>query len=215
MFKLNLSHWITNNLILLFFLSLARLAFFYEFSDAEIYFFNQKTFMAFFIGIRFDLMVLGFCNFVYLILKVFLNLFSLSFLDWLYWSLLLILISLTIALDHSHYGLFKNRLTAESLYKTQIDSYQLGLWLVLAVLVSFSFLFKQLYSLRKSKSIHSSQSKNRYWILALLLSGLCARSSLGPQHIDLRTAQFSDQFFLNTLAINSPYAIDQSLKKRR
>ena len=171
-----------------------------------------EIFNAFWIGFRFDLLVLGFLSFP--VLLTYLN-HAWAWFSSGYWAVCILLMSAMISLDHQHYALFKDRVNAGTCgggnlkLAPLVDPWSMGLWLCCGLFLALAVL------LFRTKGNGHRKIFSWRWIVVFLVAGFMARGSLGPYHLDLRNAEFSKHKFLNLTAINSPYAFDQGMRERR
>lgn len=202
--------------IFAFFLTFTRGAFFLDFSNPDISMWDLEVLKSFFVGLRFDFMVIGFCGFPFLIIS-FLGeknrYFHLAQL--FYWPVILILSSLIIAVDHQHYTMKFDRLSTSQWQSWPVpDFLNLALWLCVGVLFVIPMFFKRFNSAKREDLTNVRQNIKTHTALFILFC-VMARGSFGPHHLDLRFSEISKNKFINHLAINSPYALDQALRDRR
>lgn len=208
---MSMRYWAFGNLYLLALLTICRFVFWLFNGSSTPGLIFEETLMAFVVGLRFDLMVLGFFNFPLLLI-----LWSPRITKQLkyYFVFMAAVVSVISYMDLIYYQQNQDRLNRLFLFPHS----QPG-WDVLLRQLSFSiatFVPAMIYILfiLKWKCSAGTVRPRNYFLIFLLIS-LAARGSLGSHHLDLRHSNISENNFINLLCINSPYALDQALRGRR
>jgi hypothetical protein len=199
--------WLRGNIFLIVLLSVYRI-FFLISIKSELSFSSemQEIIFAFLVGLRFDLMVLGFIN----IPIVFFTKTEKAVKLFPYYFIACAgIVSVMSSLDAIYFQINNDRVNKLFLFPT-LEAEQI----IKIILFSIPFaVFTFLYLSQKEQKIILTNWKT--YLAAIFLVALATRGSLGQHHLDLRHSEISKNNFINLLCINSPYAWDQALRGRR
>lgn len=197
--------WLANNGLLLLLLTIHRLFFVMLFGPEGSRENAMELSTAFLVGVRFDLMVLGFLNFPLLpFLKLKWALKNMRY----YFIVLAFLTAIVTYADYIYYQHNQDRINQLLLFPAQIPQQ----WLY--ALASFGPLIFMIGWMKSCEDTHLVIHWKKY-VGLIFLTALAARGSLGQHHLDLRHSQISQVSFINLTCINSLYALDQALRSRR
>ncbi len=222
-YKKQLGRWAELVVLWLILLQTQRLLFAFAFvRDFE---WSEFAF-AWFMGLRFDLLVIGYYSLLTLPVFYFMgrgwNSKTLAHPYQFMNGVFLLSSAFVFMIDSMHFLLFQDRVSLKTLIGflwVDIDRQYL------ASVGGFLFFFNisttlilYIYGLRRVRSYAQEPllpwSKIQLFLLALLF-GLAARGSLANLHLDLRHTEVSKNRTLNLMVVPSWYALDQAIRLRR
>lgn len=197
-------NWIRGNLFLILALFFQRLFFYLQFGPQFQGAPLSEVFWALLVGLRFDLMVIGYCNVpvVFFLTTSRVQDYLRAYFLWL--SLLLVVVGI---MDHAYFSETGDRLNQYFQWPDLMN-------VLISAPAAINVLPFLIYFYFKRERVKSSFTWKKN-LVAIFIAALSMRGTLGQHHLDLRHAEISTNPKINILAINSAYAFDQALRKRR
>lgn len=199
-----MKNWLYGNLFLFSALFFQRLFFYTQFGNQFQNVEVSEIYYAFWVGVRFDLMVIGYAQ-LPLVLLLWLD--KVSRYQRVYFVMISVILCGIANFDHAYFSEAGDRLN-QGLFFPEYKSILMSLPAAVNVLPFLVFFYI------KNKIVMTPMNW-KFNLGIVFVVAVMIRGSLGAHHLDLRHSEISKNFIVNTLSLNSAYSLDQALRKRR